>query len=163
MAFNNATYADVLFGKFKKGSEPSGFRDIKWGTHFNKLKDMHKCELFAKINSTLCLRIGDNNSIGSAKLVFIKYAFFNNKFYQAWIRFIEEEDYYYLVSIMTDRYGIPFKVEDKMSLNSLWMGDNTDITISYYKDKGYGGMMINSSIILREMEKDRNKRADGDF
>lgn len=165
--FSNTTYADVP-GTFKIGSEPKGFRGIKWGSSLNSLKEMQDCTRIEKANLTECSRIGDKNSIGKAKLEYIKYHFWNNKFYFVYIKFMEEEDYHYLVSVMRDTYGEPAKTEDKMvkAMASGWLGENTEITIYYYTEKRYGMLMINSTSLNEKAVSDRkrrNKQAAGDF
>jgi len=66
--------------EFKLGSEPDGFRGIKWGTEISTLKDMVFVMAIDK-DVKRYERKRDELKMGKAKLDYIQYEFRKGKFY----------------------------------------------------------------------------------
>ena len=69
---------------FKSGSEPDGFRGIKWGTPVNEIKDLEYKHTM-KDGRKVYIRIGDKMQIGNAQLDTIWYSFLDDKFYSVFV------------------------------------------------------------------------------
>lgn len=67
---------------FKPGSEPDGFRGVKWETHVNEIKGLEYKHTM-KDGRKVYARIGDKMQIGDAQLDTIWYTFRDDKFYSA--------------------------------------------------------------------------------
>ena len=69
---------------FKEGSEPDGFRNIKWGTNLRLLENMKHIgnrDDFGEVIA-LYIRMDDELIVGGAALEKIEYSFWNNKFFE---------------------------------------------------------------------------------
>ncbi|MBM4274722.1 MAG: hypothetical protein FJ134_09740 [Deltaproteobacteria bacterium] len=125
-------------GKFKSGSEPEGFRGIKWGTHISALSDM-KCvqhnmkydEHESKGSCDFYYKIEDKLKLGDANLTSIKYGF-NEKGDFEFIE-IEMEGKDNFNRIMNTFFGIfgPVNPIDQ-SYHYVWRGSKTIILVTYY-------------------------------
>ena len=80
--------ATLLFAQekegFKSGSEPDGFRGIKWGTNVNEIKDLEYIQTM-KDGRKIYTRIEDKMQIGNAQLDTIWYSFLDDKFYSVFV------------------------------------------------------------------------------
>jgi hypothetical protein len=145
--------------------EPDGFRDIKWETEISTLKDMKKVEQDRSSNSDLVwyTREGDTLAIGKAKLEDIFYSFWMGNFESVWIDFKGEENFEALKKELLGQFGIV--LESKGSMKKMgkeagrepsatdhagelyaWWGKNTEMWLSYSKDRHKGTLTINSTV-----------------
>lgn len=86
--------------KFKHGSEPDGFREIKWGTDIFTLKGMQEVEteeylkIFAEKESFKSYtREGEILKIGSSELLCVVYSFWKGKFFSVMIYTVGYENW----------------------------------------------------------------------
>ena len=147
-------------------SEPDGFRDIMWGTEIATLKDMEKVEQNQSSNSNLVwyTRKGDTLSIGKVKLENIFYSFWMGKFKSVWIDFKGDENFETLKKELFEQFGNVLESEkimrkkDKMAGRDQppielpeefygWWGKNTDMSLSYSKDRHKGTLYIISRMV----------------
>jgi len=166
----------------KPHSEPDGFRDIRWGTEISMLKDMEKVEQDKTSNTHLVwyTKKGDTLAIGKAKLENIFYSFWMGKFESVWIDFKGEENFETLKKELFERFGKVLESEELMKRRHIeagrepsttkhaeefygWWGKNTDVVLSYSKDRHMGTLDIRSTIISEERrayekEKEKEKR-----
>jgi hypothetical protein len=150
----------------KSRSEPDGFRDITWGTELAALKDMEKVEQNQSSNSDLVwyTRKGDTLAIGKAKLENIFYSFWMGKFKSVWIDFKGDENFETLKKDLFEQFGKVLesgeimRKKDKMAGRDQpmielpeefygWWGKNTDMSLSYSKDRHKGTLYIISRMI----------------
>jgi hypothetical protein len=161
--------------------DPDGFRDIKWGTEISTLKDMEKVQQDKSSIKDLVWyrRKGDSLAIGGAKLENIFYSFWMGEFESVWIDFEGEENFEALKKELFERFGKAREPEGSMgkmgkkargerSLTEqsptertgafyTWWGENTEILLSYSKDRNKGTLTMNSRKI-REERRDYEKQ-----
>ena len=160
-------------------ADPEGFRDIKWGTEISMLKDMEEVEQDKSSGRGVVWyrRKGDTLAIGEAKLKNIFYSFWKGEFESVWIDFEGEENFAALKKELFERFGKTREPEasmDKMGKRPpreqspteldgafyVWWGKNTDIWLSYSKDRHKGTLTMNSRKISeerRDYEKEKEK------
>ena len=156
-------------------ADPEGFRDIKWGTEITILKDMEEVEQDKSSHRGVVWyrRNDDTLVIGEAKLRNIFYAFWMGEFESVWIDFESEENFEALKKELFERFGKALEPDtsmDKMGKRPqrerspteragafyVWWGKNTEIWLSYSKDRHKGTLTMNSRKI-REERKDYEK------
>jgi len=160
-------------------SDPDGFRDIKWGTEISTLKDMEKVEQDKSSNSDLVwyTRKEDPLAIGKARLENIFYSFWMGNFESVWIGFRGDENFETLKKELFERFGKVLESEQLMKKMDreagrepatirraeefyAWWGKNTEMTLSYSRDRHKGTLNINSKRIgeeRRAYEKQKGK------
>jgi len=163
----------------KPRSEPDGFRGIRWGTEISTLKDMEKAEQDRSSNSDLVwyTRKGETLAIGKAKLERIFYSFWMGNFESVWVDFKGDENFETLKKELFEQSGKVLESEELMKKayertwrgpSTIeradffygWWGKNTEMSLSYSKDRHMGTLYINSRIISEERrtyEKQREK------
>jgi len=163
----------------KPRSDPDGFRDIKWGTEISTLKDMEKVEQDKSSNSDLVwyTRKEDPLAIGKARLENIFYSFWMGNFESVWIGFRGDENFEALKKELFERFGKVLESEQLMKKMDreagrepatirhaeefyAWWGKNTEMTLSYSRDRHKGTLNINSKRIgeeRRAYEKQKGK------
>ena len=158
----------------KPHSEPDGFRGIRWGTEISTLKDMEKVEQDKSSNSDLVwyTRRGDTSALGEAKLENIFYSFWMGNFESVWIDFKGEENFEGLKKELFGQFGKAHESEGSMKRMGkraeperagefyAWWGKNTELWLSYSKDRHKGTLTMNSRRIReerRDYEKEKEK------
>ena len=153
----------------KLRSEPVGFRGIRWGTEISTFKDMEKVEQDKSSNSDLVwyARKGDTLAIGNAKLETIFYSFWMGNFESVWVDFKGDENFETLKKELFELFGKVLESEEllkKMDKKTgrepstiehaeefyAWEGKNTEMSLSYSKDRHKGTLYINSRMISEE-------------
>jgi hypothetical protein len=166
----------------KPRSEPDGFRDIRWGTEISTLRDMEKVEQDKSSNSDLAwyTRKGDTLTIGKAKLENIFYSFWMGNFESVWIDFKGDENFETLKKELFELFGKALESEELMKKMDrrasrepstirraeefyAWWGKNTEMSLSYSKDRHKGTLSINSKMMSEERrayekQKEKEKR-----
>ena len=151
-------------------TDPDGFRDVKWGTEISALKDLEKVEPDRSSNTDLVwyTKKGDLLAIGKAKLENIFYSFWMGNFESVWIEFKGDENFETLKNELYERFGKVLESEELMKQMSkgagrepttirraeefyAWWGKNTEMTLSYSRDRHKGTLSINS----RKMSEER--------
>jgi len=160
----------------KPRSDPDGFRGIKWGTEISTLKDLEKVEQDKSTDSDLVwyTRKGDTLAIGESKLENIFYSFWMGNFEGVWIDIKGEENFEALKKELFEQFGKALESEELMKKTYErawrgpstiertdffygWWGKNTEMSLSYSKDRHKGTLTINSRRI-REGRKDYEKQ-----
>jgi hypothetical protein len=166
----------------KPRSEPDGFMGIEWGTEISTLKDMERVKQEKSLNSDLVwyAREGDTLAIGKAKLESIFYSFWMGKFESVWVDFKGDENFEFLKKELFERFGkvldsegsmqkMGKRAQEERSLTEragtfyAWGGKNTEVWLSYSKDRHKGTLTINSRKISEERrdyeeEKEKEER-----
>ncbi len=160
-------------------TDPNGFRDIKWGTEISTLKDMEKVEQDKSSNKDLVwyTRKEDILAFGKARLESIFYSFWMGDFESVWIGFRGDENFETLKRELFQQFGkvlesaeLIKKMDDEAGKEPAtirhaeefyaWWGKNTEMTLSYSRDRHQGTLNINSKRIGEERrvyEKQRGK------
>ena len=160
----------------KPRSDPDGFRGIRWGTEISTLKDLEKVEQDKSSDSDLVwyTRKGDILAIGEAKLENIFYSFWMGNFEGVWIDFKGEENFEALKKELFEQFGKALESDGSMKKMGkrvgrerppteragtfyAWWGKNTEMWLSYSKDRHKGTLTSNSRRI-REERKDYEKQ-----
>jgi hypothetical protein len=160
----------------KPRSDPYAFRGIKWGTEISTLKDLEKVEQDKSSGSDLVwyTRKGDTLAIGEAKLENIFYSFWMGNFEGVWIDFKGEGNFEALKKELFEQFGKGLESEGSMRKMGkmagrerspteragtfyAWWGKNTEMWLSYSKDRHKGTFTINSRRIGEE-RKDYEKQ-----
>ena len=143
-------------GSFKPGSEPDGFRGIKWGTLIFSFDDM--TQVWVDGDTKLYERRGDPLEIGSAKLHNILYVFWQDRFMEARVVIPkhygpdrdEMANFNAVKEICCERFGDrgkPLLGKEEYS----WRGDTTSIWLGL-EDPGYLRLNVGSTE-LQEVKK----------
>jgi hypothetical protein len=163
----------------KPRSDPDGFRGIKWGAEISTLNDMEKVEQDVSSNSDLVwyTRKGDPLTIGKANLENLFYSFWMGNFESVWIGFRGDENFETLKKELFERFGKVLESAELMKkMDSeagrepstirhgeefyAWWGKNTEMSLSYSRDRHKGTLNINSKRMSEERsayEKQRRK------
>jgi hypothetical protein len=151
------------------GSDPDGFRGIKWGTEISALNDMEKVEEGQSSDRDLIwyTRKGDTLTIGEAKFKNVFYSFWVGKFDSVWIDFEGDENFEALKKELLERFGKVREPEEpvrKMQRGVMtepsamkpmegfytWWGRNTEVMLLYSKDRHKGTLTFHSTMISEE-------------
>jgi len=115
---------------FKSGSEPDGFRGIRWGTHISTVSDM--VQVWENGDRKFYTKTGENLEIGGAKLHQIIYVFWQERLMEVRVSILKNYDgsrdelvnFNIVKDICFEQFG-----ERKKSLWSreqyAWMGEKT--------------------------------------
>ena len=91
---------------FKPGSEPDGFRGIKWETDISTLPDMKYFKTDPSFGGMKgYIRKGDKLQIGAAKLKRIEYDFWHGKFLGVLISTKGHTNWYSLKDAVFEKFG----------------------------------------------------------
>jgi hypothetical protein len=124
---------------FKPGSEPDGFREIKWGTDISTLRGM---ELIKDDGSEKYYqKREDNLTIGTSQLSEITYGFLDGKFANIIIHTIGYVNYGHLKDACFEKFGKGWRTDadEKFDIQSFaWFGDTTWVSLKYDKVKDEG-------------------------
>lgn len=149
---------EPLLNNFKPGSEPDGFRGIKWGTNISTLKDMILKEEDPNGLLKIYGRKGDTLEIGGAKLKSISYCFWQGKLFDV---LIQTEDFggEELKNVCFEKFGRGAKMS-RYSEDYQWDGKIALIILSISTSKGT--LLIQSQEIARQKETyERQKAKEG--
>jgi len=128
---------DKLGSNFKHGSEPEGFRGIKWGTDISTLKDI-ECKgpkegataenlsnrggWVSSLTRDKYYRIGDKLKAGDVELTSITYGFLDGKFYSVTIELKGRNSFSKIRDICFQLYGQATPVD---IYDYVWHGNKT--------------------------------------
>ncbi|MBU4185381.1 MAG: hypothetical protein KKI12_10300 [Proteobacteria bacterium] len=138
--------------KFKPGSEPDGFRGIKWGTDIKKIKEVKGLEFNGVQKNIDIYKIKrDDLMIGDAQLSNLGYGFWQGGFMKVDIVVHDIKNYEKLKKVVFDTFGEAKKTKlDDGTDRYAWEGEKSTMFLSTF-DK-IGLMIIMSKDIQREAE-----------
>jgi hypothetical protein len=161
----------------KPRSELDDFRGIKWGAEITALGDMERVEQDKSPNRDIVWykRKGETLTFGRAKLENIFYSFWMGTFESVWIDFRGDENFEMLKKELFERFGKVLESGELMKRTAkealmerstmrqgeeefyFWDGKQTEMWLSYSKDRQKGSLSINSKKISEE-RRDYEKR-----
>ena len=161
----------------KPRSELDSFRGIKWGAEITALGDMEKVEQDKSPNRDIVwyMRKGEMLTFGRAKLENIFYSFWMGNFETVWMDFKGEENFQALKQEVFERFGKVLESGELMKKTEkealierstmrqgeeefyFWDGKQTEMWLSYSKNRQKGTFSINSRKISEE-RRDYEKR-----
>ena len=141
---------------FKSGTEPDGFRGIKWGESITALKDMH--QVWDGGEKKFYERSGDSLEIGGAKLHRIVYTFWQGRFSEVRIEILKDygnpqdefAHFKTLRKVCFDRFGARRKIFFGGEEYS-WFGDLSWVKLVRH-DPGLLQLTMGSTTLLRQRE-----------
>ena len=133
-------------------NEPDGFRDTKWGTHFNLFKDMIPNKY---VDNTYSLS-NDNMAIEGAKTTGIYYVFCENQLCQVDAYLLDYKNFDILKKAFFRKFGEPDSNVDPNHYEIYKWGNHkrgkTYIFLKY--DSGEGILKLSSPKLRNELEKE---------
>jgi hypothetical protein len=136
---------------FKPGSEPDGFRGIKWGTHISKLKGFRK--ISKKRIKEEYINTMTNSSIGSVLAKEIIYQFINGKFANV-ILYFNLRNYDDIRNELTKQFGMCKPLQNMEIVKMiLYNGDKTQMHLRESFDKIVLTIMANENELLKHWSK----------
>ncbi len=157
--------------------ELDGFRGIQWGAEIAALRDMEKAEQgkLPKSDVVWYTRRGETLAFGKAKVESIFYSFWMGSFESVWIDFRGKENFEILKQELFERFGKVLESGELMKKTQketvverspiqrgeeefyFWDGKQTEMWLSYSKNRQKGSLSINSKKISDE-RRDYQKR-----
>lgn len=146
---------------FKPGSEPDGFRGIKWGQDISTVKGLIFHSTDPSYGGTaLYTRDGDKLRIGETELELILYAFWQDKFSAVEIFTKGYSNWSGFKAIVFEKFGEGYQ-SNKYIEKYYWRGKKTLMLLEYNKFSEKGSLfMISSQIstLQEEWEKEQAKK-----
>lgn len=137
---------------FKPGSEPDGFRGLKWGTDISTLSDMEYHKTGGDIQ--IYVKKNDELKMGKATLEKIEYDFWRGKFYGVHIYTRGYTNWVALKNAVFKKYGKGFQGNKNIEKYD-WSGKKTEMMLNYFKSSENGTFIMFSI----EMEKQKMEAA----
>ena len=141
-------------GNFKPGSEPDGFRGLRWGTPISLLDQM--VQVWEEGDLKYYEREGDVLEIGGAKLHKIIYVFWNDRFLEARALILKNYDpsldelcnFNMIKEICFNKFGEKKKPMFGREQYS-WLGDRAWVWLGA-EDPGFLRLMVGSAELQRQ-------------
>ena len=164
-------------GGFRSGSEPNGFRGIKWGTDISTLKDILKYVRSEEKDVRIYMRKEDELKVGKAQVKKIEY-----KFWTGFGKYGTEPEIFYAVYIETegkenwkkikeeafDLFGKGLDSGNEAYESYGWRGEKTSIVMLYSNQTNMGMFLIDykeigdlRSSIKKQSEKEKKLKEKG--
>jgi len=123
-------YGARTAGSFKPGSEPDGFRDMKWDTELSSLKEM---QLKQTLENGIAIYERSNEDLkwGKTKLQTIQYGFRDNRLVDVYIG-ADLKQSAGLKKMMVEKFGEGYTDQDRY----YWMGEKSIVTLHHEKSMG---------------------------
>jgi hypothetical protein len=147
-------------GDFKPGSEPDGFRGIKWGTDISTLKDMDFKTKKGLI--TIYTRKGDVLQVGTAQLKYINYIFWDGKLSSIMLETQGEDNYNRLKESTFEKFGKGryYKSDDYPDdIDFMWNGKLTRMGLTYTQKSKEGDLGISSEEQFQKIKLYKQQKA----
>jgi len=153
--FVNSAYAEM---PYDYPNQPNGFRNILWGENLTKIKGMKKMDVSDEDSDIVTYaRDQDALQIGAAKLDFIRYVAWKNKFSGVIIAFKGYANHEGLKASLLEKFGKGKKHDYKNSLE--WYGKDTTIILDYNDVTREGSLMFYGNKIRAEADEYRKEKA----
>jgi hypothetical protein len=135
--------------EFRPGSEPDGFRGIKWGAEISELKDMALVMAIDK-DVKRYARKTDILKIGEGKLDYIQYEFWKGRFCLVDMEFQGTENWNNVRKAVFAMFGKRQNMSEKgeeLPATYRWEGEKTTVLMIYDSNLG-GGVTISSNEVM---------------
>ena len=155
--------SSFAFGEWKvggkPGTEPDGFRGIKWGTHISNLKGMEYVRTDPSFGGVkVYRRKGDVLQIGSAKLDRIEYGFWKGRFCSVYIYTSGNVNWSGLKEAVFEKFGKGYQPNEFIERYD-WLGTKTLMELEYNKISEIGTLWMHSVKISDEQEAYKKQKA----
>lgn len=154
-----ATSSFAQRNNFNPGSEPDGFRDIKWGTDLSSLSGMQYLRTEQSYGGVkIYLRDGDELTIGRANLNKIEYNFWKEKLCGVFIFTEGFTNFDGLKAAVFEKFGKGSQ-SNRFMERFAWFGAQTDMILKYSEISKKGELFMISKKINEQMEAEDKQRA----
>ena len=147
------------YDDYKPGSEPDGFRSIKWGADISSLEGM---EYFRTDPGYGGIKIytkeKDNLQIGSANLIRIEYLFWRGKFCSVWVYTKGSTNWYGLKEAVFEKFGKGYQKNQFIEAYT-WFGKITWMRLEYSEFSKEGKLRMVSREIIKQQEAYKKQKA----
>lgn len=151
----NSAYAEM---PYDYPNQPQGFRNISWGENLTTTKGMKKMDVSDEDTDIVTYaRDQDALQIGAAKLNFIRYVAWKNKFSGVIISFKGYSNHEGLKAALFEKFGKGKQQDYKNSLG--WFGKDTNIILEYNDVTRDGSLMFYGNKIRAEEDAYRKEKA----
>ena len=150
LSFSNFIFS-VFADDFKLGSEPNGFRGIKWGTNISTLSNM---EYIGGTLEEVYVRKGEILKIGGAKLRTIRYCFWKGRLFKV---YVFSESGYALDEVVFKKFGVGQQSHSDGD-SYYWFGKITLMVLD--SQDGFRVLNLASQKIRKEVEAYDEKMAE---
>jgi len=152
-------FAEWQLGYGKSGTEPDGFRDIKWGTDISTLPDMEYVRTDPSYGGVKrYIRKGDKLQLGAAKLERIAYGFWKRKFCNVLIYTKGFTNWYGLKETTFEKFGKGHQ-DNEFIEEYGWFGTKTWMRLEYNEFSEEGMLWMQSVEIKKQMEEWQKQKA----
>lgn len=155
----NLEVDDLVFESESDFRKMSGFRDLVWGTNINTVADLifqYTDPSYGGID--IYSRIGDELKIGTSKLDFIVYGFWQGKLYSVTIQTSGYMNFIGLKDACIEKFGNPYKPNIYIE-EYVWSGDITDGYLGYNEFSEKAVFRMSSYEIVTVMNNYKLQRA----
>ena len=140
-------------------NDPSGFRDLNWGTDISTLKGMAYVSTDDSYGGIkLYSRNNDVLTIGAAKVESIQYGFWQNKLSDVRIIFKGYPNFASIKDATFEKFGTGDKPDEFME-RYLWTGEKTGIVLQYSQLPGKGSLFMWSQEISKQQKAYQEEKA----
>lgn len=157
-------YGGIIFAEnssfnFKAGSEPDGFRDIKWETNLKILPGMRHVGAHLSYKGVeKYVKPGDDLTIGGAKLEKIEYLFWREKFFAVEIHTKGFSKFDILKKVVFEKFGRGDQPNKSLE-RYIWKGSKTGMRLVYSKFFEKGILFIYSLKLDKEAKEYSQQKA----
>ena len=143
----------------KSGTEPDGFRGIKWGTSIDNLAGMKHLRTYPGFEGILIYtKKNEDLKIGAANLEEVHYHFWQGKFFSVWIYTVGSVNWSGLREATFEKFGAGDQSnEDKEEFT--WLGPQTGMMLEYSPITEQGSLWIYSTVAFEQQEAWRKRKA----
>lgn len=157
LLMSNSVFAQGLTLKeFKPGSEPDGFKGIKWGKDISTVQGMFYVRSHLQIENKAYIRKNGNPEIDDVRADSIIYYFWADKFYMALVEISGYENFLRIKDTFLEKYGSqePLEFAQTEPQESMiaygWQGPKTKIFLHYSKPLNMTSIKIMSVEVNRQ-------------
>ena len=144
---------------YKPGSEPDGFRGIKWGTDISTLKDMEYLGIDPSYGGMKkYTRKNEDLHLGGAKLEIIGYGFWRGKFCGVQILTKGSTNWRGLRDAVFEKFGRGYQSNEYIEYY-IWGGDITGMSLKYNEISKEGKLFMSSKEINRQQKAYKKQKA----
>jgi hypothetical protein len=171
---------------FKSGSEPNGFRNVKWGTELSTFSGMKyyktstaggsypvdQSDSIREIHLNIYLKMGDKLRIEGTKVKRIEYGFWNEKFFEVTITTEGFRNWVSLQKAISGKYGegkaVKFHSYRALGFEGfeetewhIWLGKITEMELLYDGSSQIGELWMGSTVLREQAFKEAAQKQRG--
>ena len=143
----------------KPGTEPDGFRGIKWGTSIDSLAGMKYYRTDPSYGGTqVYTKKNEDLKIGAANLEEVEYSFWQGRFCSGRIHTVGFSNWSGLKEATFEKFGAGYQDNEYIE-NFVWFGTQTTMILRYSEVTEEGTLVIVSAVINEQQEAWKKRKA----